>query len=129
MSETSVLAMLGTAQASAPHTMGNDDAIGVLTMATAPRPQVTPLEEGEVFDTKRMEAVEGVQWPRHRASTESVLVVTEGQLIVEFPDAQPTLAAGESIVIPADVYHQIVPNPAFQATHIMPKDIRFIFSS
>ena len=98
-------------------------------MATAPRPQVTPLEEGELFDTKRMEAAEGVQWPRHRASAESVLVVTEGQLIVEFPDTQPALSAGESIVIPADVYHEIVPNPAFKAIHIMPKDIRFTFSS
>ena len=97
-------------------------------MAAAPRPQVTPLEEGTVFDTKRMEATEGVQWPRHKASEESVLVVTEGTLIVEFPDSQPVLQAGESIVIPADIWHEIVPNPTFTAIHIMPKDIRFTFS-
>lgn len=98
-------------------------------MATAPRPQVTQIEEGALFDTKRMEATEGVKWARHKASTESVLVVTEGQLIVDFPDAQPTVSAGQSIVIPADVWHEIVPDAEFKAIHIMPKDIRFTFSA
>lgn len=98
-------------------------------MARAARPEVTQLEEGTLFDTKQMAAAEGVQWPRHKASTESVLVVTEGQLIVEFPDAKPTLTTGESIVIPADVYHEIIPDPTFKAIHIMPKDIRFTFSA
>lgn len=97
-------------------------------MAAAPRPQVTDLAEGTVFDTKQMEATEGVQWPRHQASQESVLVVTEGSLIVEYEDSQPELAAGDSIVIPQDVWHEIVPNPAFKAIHIMPKGIRFKFS-
>src|SRR5690625_4383302 len=94
-------------------------------MTPAPRPQVTPLEEGKGFETKQMEATEGVQWPRHKASEESVLVVTAGTLIVEFPESQPILTAGESIVIPADVWHEIVPHPAFKAIHIMPKGIRF----
>src|SRR5690625_3565001 len=98
-------------------------------MTTAPRPQVTPLEEGEVFETKQMEATEGVQWPRHKASEESVLVVTAGRLIVEFLASRLVLNAGESIVIPADVWHEIVPNPAFKAIHIMPKGIRFTFPS
>ena len=98
-------------------------------MAAAPKPQVTNLEEGEVFDTKRMEATEGIQWPRHKASQESVLVVTEGTLIVEYSDSQPELQAGESIVIPAEVWHEIVPHPTFKAIHIMPKGIRFTFSA
>ena len=97
-------------------------------MASRPRPQVTPLAEGTVFETKRMEATEGVQWPRHKASEESVLVVTEGSLLVKYADSQPSLTAGESIVIPPDVWHEIVPNPTFKAIHIMPKGIRFTFS-
>lgn len=97
-------------------------------MMTPPRPQITELETGEVFETKRMAATEGVKWPRHKASGESVLVVTEGQLIVEFPEIRSTLTAGESMVIPAAVWHEIIPDPAFQAIHIMPKDIRFTFS-
>lgn len=98
-------------------------------MAATPRPQVTELEQGEVFETKRMEAVEGVQWPRHKASHESVLVVTEGRLSVEYSDAQPVVLAGESIVIPAETWHEIVPDPTFTAIHIMPKGIRFTFTA
>lgn len=98
-------------------------------MTAAPKPQITVLEEGTLFDTKQMEATEGVQWPKHKASKESVLVVTEGDLIVEFPDARPTLTAGQSIVIPAEVWHEIVPDPSFKAIHVMPKNIRFTFSA
>ncbi|GAA4119058.1 cupin domain-containing protein [Enteractinococcus coprophilus] len=97
-------------------------------MISTPRPQVTALEEGAIFDTKEMEASEGVQWPRHKASEESVLVVTEGQLIVEFPETKPQLIAGQSIVIPAEVWHEIIPDPTFKAIHIMPKGIRFTFA-
>lgn len=98
-------------------------------MATAGRPQVTPLEEGSLFDTKRMEATSGISWPRHKASAESVLVVTEGRCIVKFPDTDRTASAGDSVIIPADVWHEIVADPAFAAVHIMPKDIRFTFSA
>ncbi|WP_312714914.1 cupin domain-containing protein [Corynebacterium flavescens] len=67
-------------------------------------------------------------WPRHRASVESVLVVTEGRCIFKFPDADHGVSAGDSLVIPADVWHKIVADPAFTAVHIMPKEIRFTFS-
>ena len=97
-------------------------------MESTGRPQVTPLEEGTLFVTKRMEATEGISWPRHRASVESVLVVTEGRCIFKFPDADHGVSAGDSLVIPADVWHKIVADPAFTAVHIMPKEIRFTFS-
>lgn len=98
-------------------------------MESAARPRVTQLEEGALLDTKRMEATSGISWPRHKASTESVLVVTEGRCTVKFPDSDQGVSAGDSVVIPADVWHEIVADPAFTATHIMPKDIRFTFSA
>lgn len=97
-------------------------------MESAGRPRVTLLEEGTMFITKRMEATVGISWPRHRASVESVLVVTEGRCIFKFPEADRTVSAGDSFVIPADVWHEIVADPAFTAVHIMPKEIRFTFS-
>ncbi|MCQ9337395.1 hypothetical protein NQ011_12010 [Corynebacterium phoceense] len=36
--------------------------------------------------------------------------------------------AGDSVVIPVDVWHEIVADPDFTAVHIMPKDIRFTLS-
>lgn len=98
-------------------------------MTPAARPHVTPLEEGELLDTKRMEATSGISWPRHKASTESVLVVTAGRCIMKFPDGDRAVEAGDSVVISADVWHEIVADPAFTATHIMPKDIRITFSA
>lgn len=98
-------------------------------MAQAARPQVTELEEGSLFDTKRMKAAPGVSWPRHKASVESVLVLTHGRCIVEFPDSHHRMSAGDSLIIPADVWHEIVPDPQFKAIHVMPKDIRFTFST
>src|SRR5699024_7899295 len=100
---------------------------GDTTMTSTPRPQITALEQGSLFDTKRMEASEGVQWPRHKASEESVLVVTEGQRIVEFPDTQPKLTAGDSILTHDDVSHEIIPDRAFKGIHVMPNAIRFTF--
>lgn len=98
-------------------------------MTQAARPQVTVLEEGTLFETKRMEAAPGVAWPRHKASVESVLVLTRGRCVVQFPDTGHRMGAGDSLVIPADVWHEIVPDPQFTAVHIMPKEIRFTFSA
>ncbi|AJE68539.1 MULTISPECIES: cupin domain-containing protein [Corynebacterium] len=98
-------------------------------MESAGRPRVTLLEEGALFETKRMEAASGISWPRHRASTESVLVVTEGRCIVQFSAEDRGVSAGDSLVIPADIWHEIVADPEFKAVHIMPKEIRFTFST
>lgn len=98
-------------------------------MAAAARPTVTPLQEGSQFDTKQMEATAGISWPRHRASTESVLVVTEGRCTVEILGMSRSLGEGDSVVIPADEWHEITADPEFTAVHIMPKGIRFTFSA
>lgn len=90
---------------------------------------MTPLEKGALFVTKRMEATAGVSWPRHRASTESVLVVTEGRCIVKFSDTDHSLSAGDSLIIPAGEWHEIVADPEFTAIHSMPNEIRFTFST
>lgn len=92
------------------------------------RSKVTPLQEGSLFTTKRMEGTSGVSMPRHRSSIESVLVVTDGQCIIQFDDEHHALTEGESFVVPADVWHQVVANPDFKAVHVMPKEIRFEFS-
>lgn len=97
-------------------------------MATAGRPQTAPLEEGELFDTKQMVGEAGISMPRHKASIESALIVTEGRCIVKFDDTNREMDAGDSLIIPADAWHEIVADPDFLAVHIMPKDIRFTFS-
>ena len=75
-----------------------------------------------------MEATSGMSMPRHRSSIESVLVVTEGQCIIKYDDENHTLAQGQSFVVPAQLWHQVVADPDFKAVHIMPKEIQFEFS-
>lgn len=90
--------------------------------------KVTPLQEGLLFVTKRMEATSGMSMPRHKSSIESVLVVTDGRCIIKFADENHTVAKGESFVVPAQVWHQLIADADFKAVHIMPKEIRFEFS-
>lgn len=97
-------------------------------METAGQSKVTPLQEGSLWVTKRMEATLGFAMPGHTASVESVLVVTEGRCIVKFLDTEHPLSEGDSFVVPPDVWHQVVADPNFKAVHVMPKEIRFRFS-
>lgn len=87
------------------------------------------LAEGSTFVAKRMQASSGTGFPRHKASTESVLVVTEGRCLIRYASRTETLDAGDTAVIPADDWHQVEADPHFTATHVMPKDIRFTFSA
>lgn len=98
-------------------------------MNTAARRRVTPLEEGSLLVAKRMEGAEGISFPGHTASVESVLVVTEGRCVVKFRDADRVLSAGDTFLVPPDEWHQVVADPDFRAVHVMPKEIRFEFST
>lgn len=90
--------------------------------------KVTPLKEGSVYTTKRMEGASGEPFPRHTASVESVLVVTEGRCLLKFTDKDHAVEAGESFIVPADAWHQVVADPDFTAVHIMPHEIQFQFT-
>ena len=79
--------------------------------------------------SKQMQAASGTALPKHRASDESVLVVTEGQCVVALEGTEHILKRGDSFVVPADVWHQITADPHFTAVHVMPKEIRFEFTT
>lgn len=89
----------------------------------------TPLAEGSALVAKRMQASSGQSFPRHRASTESALVVTAGRCTIRFADRLQELSAGETAVIPAGDWHQVEADTDFSAVHVMPRDIRFTFSA
>lgn len=93
------------------------------------KPKTFPLEQGTDFDLKRMEASDGAVMPRHQASLESALVVIEGSVILKLDDEAVELHAGESRILPTDVWHELTANPAFKAIHVMPKGITFDFGN
>lgn len=87
------------------------------------------LAEGSTFVAKRMQASSGTAFPRHKASTESVLVVTEGRCTIRYATSTESLNAGDTTAIPANEWHHVEADPHFTAVHVMPKDIRFTFSA
>lgn len=86
------------------------------------------LHDGAVLMTKRMEGTDGTEFPRHKASLESALVMLEGSCTIAFPNAVHELRPGDTFIVPADVVHHVVGTPDFKAIHIMPRDIRFDFT-
>lgn len=91
------------------------------------KPKVTHLASGEVYMTKRMEGNEGEYLPKHEASVESVLVVTDGECFFHLKDQKHHLKPGDVFVIPEKAIHQVQVIQDLKAIHIMPKDIKFKF--
>lgn len=89
---------------------------------------VTPLGEGKNLLTKQMRAHAGQLLPKHRANLESAIVLVQGECAMMLDQEEHILHQGESLVIPAEVWHQIRAMEDFTAIHIMPKGIRFEFA-
>jgi|SRR5690625_842886 len=91
------------------------------------KPKVTLLAQGEKYKTKRMQANAGELLPKHKASVESVLVVTHGACNLNINNGDHRMNPGDVYVIPAEVTHQIKAIEDLSAIHIMPHDIKFEF--
>ena len=96
-------------------------------MKTISQPKVTLIENGEKWTIKQMAALAGQLLPEHKASDESVLVVIQGECVLKFSDKDHVLEMGDSIVVPANIWHQINVIKDFKALHVMAKNIQFEF--
>ena len=92
------------------------------------KPRVKSLGEGATLTVKQMKANAGELLPKHSASHESVLVVVAGECIFHLSDTEQVLAAGDTLVIPPGIKHQIKASEDFTAIHIMPSDIEFDYT-
>ena len=92
------------------------------------KPRVKSLGEGATLTVKQMKATAGELLPKHSASNESVLVVVEGECVFNLSGTEHVLAAGDTLVIPQGVKHQIKVSEDFTAIHIMPPGIEFDYS-
>ncbi|WP_026449948.1 cupin domain-containing protein [Aequorivita capsosiphonis] len=97
-------------------------------MTMISNPKVKLLEDGENLRIKQMSGDSGQFLPKHKASHESILVVIEGECVIRFDDKDHVLAEGDSLVVPANLWHQIEVKRDLRALHIMPKEIGFEFT-
>lgn len=96
-------------------------------MNTVTHPKVELLATGNNLVVKQMRANAGELLPMHHASVESVLFIHEGECMLNLGGDEKHLEAGEAIIIPPEVKHQIKVLTDFKGVHFMPKDIRFVF--
>lgn len=99
-------------------------------MSKISKPKVSLISKGKEFTIKKMEANAGELLPKHKASHESVLVVIRGSchfMFTKTPAADQVLQEGDSIIVPADIIHQIKAIHDLSALHIMPNGIQFDF--
>lgn len=91
------------------------------------KPKVRTLAAGSELIAKQMQASSGDLLPKYKANVESVLFVHEGECVFDLDGDKTVLNAGESIIVPAEIKHQIRANSDFKGIHFMPKNIRFTF--
>lgn len=91
------------------------------------KPKVRMLASGNDLVAKQMQAEAGDLLPKHVANVESVLFIHEGECVFDLDGEKTTLKAGESLIVPANVKHQIKVTADFKGVHFMPKNIQFIF--
>lgn len=96
-------------------------------MEEVTNPQVRQLASGDNLVAKEMRASEGDLLPEHSANLESILFVQEGQCIFNMKGEEQLLKAGDCIIVPPEIRHQIRAKTDFSAVHFMPKEIKFKF--
>lgn len=96
-------------------------------MEKVSKPRVTPLSEGKNLISKQMAAKAGDLLPKHKASVESALDITQGACTIQIEGKELPLKQGEVLVIPAEEIHQIRAIEDLKAIHVMPREIKFEF--
>ena len=91
------------------------------------QPIIKVLASGNNLIAKQMQANSGEILPEHLASLESILLVQEGECILNLSGEDHVLKQGHAFVVPPKIRHQIKVNKDFKAIHFMPKDIKFEF--
>lgn len=96
-------------------------------MEKVTKPKIRLLATGEKFKAKQMEAKGGELLPKHIATIESVLVVLEGECVLNLAGTDHVLKQGDTFIVPPEIEHQIRAIEDFKAVHVMTKDIQFEF--
>lgn len=99
----------------------------IFKMRKTTPPKVRTLATGTELIAKQMQGKEGDLMPKHLASVESIVFVHEGACLFHMNGEATPLKAGDSLVVPPKVKHQIEVTADFKGVHFMPKDIKFEF--
>lgn len=91
------------------------------------KPELTPLTMGSVFKVLQVEGSTGMKMPPHHSTQEAVLVVQKGEALLQMPDGEHLLKAGDSFIVPAKKEHSLTIIKDLKALAIMAVDSQINF--
>ena len=92
------------------------------------KPEVTLHKKGVVFKILQVTGEKDMQMPKHISTKEAVIVIEEGNAIIEIASKERLLKKGDSMIIPATVPHSLLVMTSLKAIVMMPveSEIEFI---
>jgi quercetin dioxygenase-like cupin family protein len=92
------------------------------------KPTLTLLKKGDLFKILQVTGEKDAQMPKHLSTKEAIIIVEEGDAIIEINAQEHLLKKNDSLVIPAGVPHSLLIKTSFKALVIMPieSEIKFI---
>jgi quercetin dioxygenase-like cupin family protein len=97
-------------------------------MEIANKPELTPLALGNMFKALQVAGRTGMKMPPHHSTGEAVIMVQKGEALLQMPDGQHLLKAGNCFIVPAKKEHTLTIIKDFTAIAIMAveSEINFI---
>lgn len=92
------------------------------------KPELTLVKKGDQFKILQVTGEKDAQMPKHLSTEEAIIIVEEGNAIIEIYAKEHLLKKNDSLIIPAGVPHSLLIKTSFKALVIMPieSEIKFI---
>lgn len=91
------------------------------------KPELTLLAKGDSMKTIQVEGLAGMIMPPHHSTKEAVVIVLEGQALLQMPESNHILKQGSFFIIPAGKEHNLRIQKNFKAIAIMAIDSKLNF--
>lgn len=88
-------------------------------METTNKPNIALLQKGEAFKVIKITGVAGMALPEHHSTQEVLVTVQKGSASLTMNGNEHLLTAGEVIIIPASLKHDLVLKDEFEGLLIV----------
>lgn len=92
------------------------------------KPELKHMVSGSTFKILQVEGTTGMKMPWHHSTQEAIIVVLKGETLLQMPDNDHHLKAGDTFIIPAKKEHTMSIKKDLKAIAIMDieSEIKFI---
>ncbi len=92
------------------------------------KPKMSIVQTGSRFKVLKVTGTKGMQMPSHLSTKEAVIIVLQGEALLDLTGKQFHLNVNDSAIIPANEPHTLLIKDTFQANVIMEieSEIKFV---